>query len=54
MLRNLGKITKNKQSLGFVCVSSWILVKSSFLFLMYRHGNRDEMASYFRNHHVPP
>ncbi|RGR31140.1 hypothetical protein DWY54_15190 [Parabacteroides distasonis] len=21
---------------------------------MYRHGNRDEMASYFRNHHVPP
>ena len=47
-------VTKNKQSLGFVCVSSWILVKYSFLFLMYRHGNRDEMASYFRNHHVPP
>jgi len=31
-----------------------ILLKSSFLFLVYRHGNRDEMISYFLHHHVPP
>ncbi|ABR42323.1 hypothetical protein BDI_0547 [Parabacteroides distasonis ATCC 8503] len=30
-----------------------ILLKSSFLFLVYRHGNRDEMISYFLHHHVP-
>ena len=30
-----------------------LLLKSSFLFLVYRHGNRDEMISYFLHHHVP-
>ena len=41
------------QSLVLVCAPTLILLKSSFLFLVYRHGNRDEMISYFLHHHVP-
>ena len=49
----LQKIANNKQSLVLVCAPALILLKSSFLFLVYRHGNRDEMISYFLHHHVP-
>ena len=39
---------------SLVCAPTLILLKSSFLFLVHRHGNRDEMISYFLHHHVPP